>query len=134
MPTTPTPAPAAAQSDDLILLADSVDVAGAQEFGQPGFHEPVILTGTLPEGVSNGAGRLAVRLRDTSRPSQECNREHPLSGCVTVDWSDFEGRLGVPPGGVFDNRLTVASNDGSTNYFLSEQDGLAAQPDDYSPT
>ena len=66
-------------------------------------------------------------------PPKTCDSNHPLSECVTVDWSDFEDRPGVPPGGVFDNRLTVMSTAGEVSLFLSERRGLASEPDDYSP-
>lgn len=117
----------------MVLLAGSVDVPGAQSFNDPGFHEPIVLTGTVPANGAEQAGQLVVILRDSGRPSQTCDRDHPLSGCVTVDWSDFDDRPGVPPGGVFDNRLTVVSTTGPVTHFLSERNGLAPQPDDYSP-
>jgi hypothetical protein len=77
---------------------------------------------------------LSVRLVDIGRPDQKCDREHPLSGCATVDWSDFEDRPGVPTGGVFDNHLNLVSASGPLQLFLSETDGLAETPDSYSPT
>jgi hypothetical protein len=57
-----------------------------------------------------------------------------LSGCATVDWSDFEDRPRVPAGGVFDNHLSVVSSSGAIDLFLSERRGLASSPDEYSPT
>ncbi len=118
---------------DVVLLSGSVEIPGAQAFGAPGFHEPVLLTGAVPEAAAGVSGELVVRLRDAGRPNQTCDRNHPSSGCVTVDWSDFEDRPGVPPGGVFDNRLTVVSPAGPVALFLSETRGLASEPDAYSP-
>ncbi len=123
----------AVPSGETVLLVGSVGVPGASSFGEPGFHEPFLLTGVVPESAMGVTGELIVRLRDIGRPSLACDREHPLSGCVTVDWSDFEDRPGVPPGGVFDNRLTVISDAGSASHFLSEIGGLVSEPDDYSP-
>jgi hypothetical protein len=117
----------------VVLLAGSVEVPGARSFGAPGFHEPIVLTGTVPADGTEQQGPLVVTLRDAGRPAQTCDRDHPLSGCVIVDWSDFDDRPGVPPGGVFDNRLAVVSTTGPVTHFLSERNRLAPQPDDYSP-
>ena len=83
----------------------------------------------MPAGAS-----LVLVLRDASRPGQTCDRQHPLSGCATVDWSVFEGRPGVPPGGVFDNRIVIRRPSGERTLFLSEGGVLADAPDSYSPT
>jgi len=119
---------------DLVLLAGSIDIPAAGAFGDPGFHQPYVLTGIVPEAAVGLSGVLVVRLRDVGRPSQKCDRNHPLSGCATVDWSDFEDRPGVPEGGVFDNRLNVISGRGPVGLFLSESGTLATTPDAYSPT
>ena len=119
---------------DFVLLEGKVELPAASAFGDPGFHEVLELTGTIPEAAAGMAGELSVRLVDIGRPDQECDREHPLSGCATVDWSDFEDRPGVPAGGVFDNHLNVVSTSGPLQLFLSETDGLAEAPDSYSPT
>lgn len=92
-----------------------------------------MLSGTLPDTAAS-AGRLTVRLRDVTRPNQTCDRNHPLSGCATVDWADFEGRPSVPSGGVFDNRLSITTTSGTVDLFLSETLTLASTPDSYSPT
>ena len=117
-----------------MLLSGSVEVPAAGAFGDPGFHEPLTLTGTIPESAAGLTGELVVRLFDVRKPDRACDRDHPLSGCTTVDWSDFEDRPGVPSGGVFDNRLSVLSTAGPTEYFLSERRGLATTLDEYSPT
>jgi len=119
---------------EIVLLEGSIEVPAATAFGDPGFHEPFVLTGTVPEAAAGASGELIITLRDVGRPDQTCDRDHPLSGCVTVDWSDFEGRPGVPDGGVFDNRLSLVSSSGGVELFLSERDGLAAVPDEYTPT
>ena len=120
--------------DSVVLLTGTIDIPGAQGFGEPGFHERYVVTGELPESASGVTGELVVRLWDAGRPTQTCDQDHPLSGCVTVDWSDFEDRPGVPTGGVFDNRLTVVSAPNDLDLFLSEDRGLATEPDGYSPT
>ena len=117
-----------------VLLEGEFELATANTFGDPGFHQVLELTGTLPEAAAENGGELAVILVDSGRPDQECDRDHPLSGCATVDWSDFEDRPGVPTGGVFDNHLTVTSTSGLVELFLSETRGLAKAPDSYSPT
>ena len=117
-----------------VLLTGSVEIPGASAFEDPGFHEVVVLAGTLPDAASGLSGRLTVSLVDVGRPDQICDRDHPLSGCVTVDWSDFEGRPGVPGDGVFDNHLNLVSTSGPVEFFLSENNGLASTPDSYSPT
>ena len=127
-------APPAGGDGEHVLLQGEIDLVAASAFGDPGFHEVLELTGTIPEAAAGMAGELLVRLVDIGRPDQECDREHPLSGCATVDWSDFEDRPGVPPGGVFDNHLNVVSTSGPVELFLSETDGLAQAPDSYSPT
>ena len=76
---------------------------------------------------------LVLRLRDVERPDRQCDSDHPLSGCITVDWSDFEGRPGVPPGGVFDNHLTIQLASGPRTFYLSETGSLANEPDSHAP-
>ena len=117
-----------------MLLSGSFEVPAANGFGDPGFHEPFTLTGTVPGSAAGRSGEVVVRLFDAGRPDQACDRDHPLSGCATIDWSDFENRPGVPDGGVFDNRLSIASTSGLIDLYLSEGRGLAATPDQYSPT
>jgi len=119
---------------EFVLLEGGIDLATASAFGDPGFHQILELTGTVPEAAAGMAGELVVTLVDIDRPGQECDRDHPLSGCATVDWSDFEDRPGVPTGGVFDNHLNVVAASGSIELFLSETGELADVPDSYSPT
>ena len=128
------PAPSStATGSPVTLLEGTFELPAAGGFGEPGFHETINLSGTLPEAVAS-AGLLSVRLHDVTRPNQTCGRNHPLSGCGTVDWSDFEGRPSVPTGGVFDNRLSIATTAGTVDLFLSETLTLASTPDAYSPT
>ena len=129
-----TTAPLASGTVESVLLEGEVELVAASAFGDPGFHEVLELTGTIPEAAAGMAGELLVKLVDIGRPEQRCDRDHSLSGCATVDWSDFEDRPGVPTGGVFDNHLTVISTSGPIELFLSETDGLAEAPDSYSPT
>lgn len=77
--------------------------------------------------------RLVLALQDLSRADQQCDREHPLSGCATVDWSDSEGRPNVPAGGVFDNRVTLSLGAGERDFFLSESGTLLPAADAFRP-
>lgn len=131
---TSTSTPAGVVGTDVILLSGSIQIPAANGFEDPGFHETFVLTGGVPEAAAGVTGELVVRLRDVGRPENTCDRDHPLSGCATVDWSDFEDRPGVPTGGVFDNHLNVVSSSGPINFFLSENRGLADTPDEYVPT
>ena len=79
------------------------------------------------------AAHLVLTLRDLGRPQQGCSREHPLSGCATVDWSDFDGRPNVPPGGVFEHRLVLQLASGAQAFFLSDSGSLNEAPDRYKP-
>ena len=73
----------------------------------PGFHEVVTAAGRVIEEQGSPGDILVFRLQDVTRPDVECSSEHPLSGCVTIDWSDFEDRPRVPPGGAFAHRVTM---------------------------
>lgn len=116
------------------LAAGELRLAAAASFGEPGFHEVLIASHDLPPEVDTTAGlRLVLRLWDAGRSQQTCSRDHPLSGCATVDWSDFEGRPGVPPGGVFENSLTVQLASGPHTFFLTERDTLDDEPNEYAP-
>ena len=118
----------------MLLAAGRFSLPAASSFGDRGFHEVLNATHQLPADLDVPPGaRLVVSLRDAGRPGQSCGRDHPLSGCATVDWSDFDERPGVPPGGVFDNHVTIALDDGPRALFLSESNVLADGPDAYSP-
>ena len=77
--------------------------------------------------------RIVVALRDAGRPDQACSREHPLSGCATVDWSDAESRPKVPAGGVFENSLQLQLGAGVRTFYLSELGFLADKADTFDP-
>lgn len=110
------------------------DLPAADAFGQPGFHEVLAAMLQLPQDLSSTDGmRLVHKLRDTSRPDVTCSRDHPLSGCATVDWSDSPSRPNVPPGDVFDNNITLQTASGERAFFLSESGGLRDEPDDFDP-
>ena len=110
-----------------VLLAQGVlTVPAATSFDTPGFHETYELVLAVPADLGSTVGsRLVLALRDVSRPDQRCDREHPLSGCATVDWSDF--------GGVFDNRLTLSLGAGEQDFFLSESGSLMLVAEAFSP-
>ena len=126
----PTSPPAGATT-----LAEGVfRLAAASSFDDPGFHVVVTASGRVRrEGAARGKQRLVLSLRDAARPEQICTREHPLSGCATVDWSDSEDRPHVPAVGVFDNRLTLALASGARTFYLREGGGLSAAPGPYRP-
>ena len=116
------------------LASGELAIPAANAFGDPGFHEVLTATAALdlPEGAGSTEGlRLVLALRDAGRPDQSCASEHPLSGCATVDWSDFEDRPNVPPGGVFDNHVTLETAAGPRTFYVSESGALADEPDPY---
>ena len=112
------------------LASGVLRLPAAQAFGEPGFHQVLLVSGRLPRVLRSRAGmRLVLTLRDASRPRQRCSSDHPLSGCATVDWSDDPSRPKVPSGGVFENSLTL----GGLKLFLGEGGALAGRPDRYRP-
>ena len=118
-----------------IIAAGVFSLAAADSFESEGFHQVIELDTVVAGGYTVLAGAsLVLVLRDASRPGQTCDRQHPLSGCATVDWSDFEGRPGVPPGGVLDNRIVIRRPSGERTLFLSESGVRPDAPDAYSPT
>ncbi len=112
------------------MAAGTFELPAAGAFTDPGFHQ--VITTTV-SAAKSGSGKLVLRIRDAGRPAVSCDREHPLSGCATVDWSDFEDRPGVPPGGVFDNSLAVHTTAGDRTLYLRESGILGEAPDDYAP-
>ena len=127
-----TPEASAPQTTGVLASGDPPP-PGRAGVRRAGFHAVLSAQATLRDVVAPAGSRLVLSLRDATRPEQSCESEHPLSGCATVDWSDFEGRPGVPDGGVFTQRLTLALADGPRDFFLSEREGLASQADDFSP-
>ena len=123
--TTPAVAPATGPTSEDVV---TVVVPAASSFDDPGFHAVVEVSGTVDAAIPAGA-TIVFSLRDAGRPDATCEAEHPLSGCVTVDWSDSPDRPHVPPGGVFDNHLTV----GDRTWFMSESGTLAGRPDPFVP-
>ena len=123
----------AAQNEEVVLASGQFALPAAGEFGQRGFHEILETRAQLPSDLGILAGsRLVLRLRDRSRPAITCDSPHPLSGCATVDWSDFPGRPGVPGGGAFENRITISLADGASTFYLSESGQLMETPEPYS--
>ncbi len=115
----------------VVLAGGEVEVPAASSFDDPEFHFAVSRTSSAP-AETPGNGTLVLTLRDLSRPDEACSQEHPLSGCLTVDWSDFEGRPGVPPGGVLENSITLQLVSGPKTFYLTERSGLADQKPPYS--
>ena len=118
----------------LKLASDEFNLPAALSFDAPGFHEVLTETGVLPGDLGPSAGmRLILALRDAGASEISCDREHPLSGCATVDWSDAEGFRNVQPGGVFVNSLTVHLVSGERTFYLSESGSLNDAPDAFDP-
>ena len=118
----------------MILADGTFRLPAASAFGQPGFHEAVTISSSVPVTPAPAAGRtLVVRLRESSRPGQTCSQDHPLSGCATVDWSDSPDRPKVPAGGVFDNSLTLPLAGGPATLFLRADGALATRPEAFNP-
>ena len=116
------------------IATGEFDLPAADAFGDPGFHETIQLAHSFPSALEPTAGmRIIVALWDAGRPEQACSRDHPLSGCATVDWSDSESRPKVPAGGVFDNSLILQLREGVRTFFLSERGLLADGADAFDP-
>ena len=116
------------------MATGEFDLPAAAAFGDPGFHETIRLTHSTPSALEPTAGmRIVVALWDAGRPEQACSREHPLSGCATVDWSDAESRPKVPAGGVFENSLKLQLGAGARTFYLSERGFLADEADIFDP-
>lgn len=114
------------------LVAGELRVPAARSFGDPGFHEVLIASKRPHADLRTPARfRLVLSLRDIGRPKQRCSSEHPLSGCATVDWADFQGRPKVPRSGVFQNTVTVELAAGRRTFFLSPSGALARHPNPY---
>jgi len=115
------------------LVSGQLSLPDAEAFGAPGFHEVLTVTDKLPDTLPSTAGkRLVFSLRDASRPGQTCFRDHPLSGCATVDWSDDPSRPKVPEGGVFVNSITLQLQTGPQSFFRASG-RLADKPDSFTP-
>jgi hypothetical protein len=118
----------------LTLLAGEFRLVAAAAFGDPGFHEVVAVTADVPTDLGDTAGlKMVLKLRDAGRSEQTCSREHPLSGCATVDWSDAVGRPKVPANGVFENSIALELESGTRTFFLSEAGTLEDAPDAFEP-
>ena len=116
------------------LATGELSLPTASDFGEPGFHEVLTASHDVPSDIGPTEGmRIVLRLRDAGRPEQTCSREHPLSGCATVDWSDAESMPKVPSGGVFDNSISLQFASGLKAVFLSESGELRDAPDPFDP-
>lgn len=121
-------------TEPLVLVSGNLELPAANDFGEPGFHKVLTATQNLSSELGETAGlRLVLSLWDVKRSEITCTTEHPLSGCATIDWSDFESRPNVPPGGVFDNSLTLELVSGTHTFYLSETGDLNDEPDAYKP-
>jgi hypothetical protein len=81
-----------------------------------------------------GDGRtVALALRDAGRPDQRCTQDHPLGGCVTVDWADDPSRPHVPRSGVFANTVAVSTAKGTELLHLHPAGTLDRRSEPYTP-
>jgi hypothetical protein len=110
-------------------------ILAAQSFTERGFHDGLTITTRLRVRgpLLRGPATVLLTLRDASRPRQTCTENHPLSGCVTVDWSDDPARPHVPPSGVFTNALTVQTARGSRTLYLHPAGTLTARAEPFAP-
>ena len=119
---------------ETILGSGEFALPAANGFSEPGFHSVLAATLSLPQDLSTTIGRrIILTLTDVGRPLVLCSQQHPLSGCATVDWSDSESRPGVPPGGVFENSVSLTFASGARALFLSEDGSLSDSPDSFQP-
>jgi len=128
--------PAQHNPTSIVLLSGTAQIKAAQSFNDPGFHEVLSVAASIPdlgEFADTTGSSIVVSLWDTSRPGQTCNQDHPLSGCITIDWSDAPDRPGVPESGVFNNQIRFASAGGPVDLYLSESGALATTPDQFTP-
>ena len=117
-----------------ILATRTFPVPAANSFDEPGFHHSLVISATVPSDIGPTSGRrFVLTLRDSSRPDQTCSRQHPLSGCVTVDWSDDPSRPNVPTDGVFDNHLVLPIDNTQSMFFLHEDGQLTTEPESFDP-
>ena len=120
--------------EEIVLASGSFEIPAVDGIQDaPGFHEVIGRAGRIVDAAGMAGDVLVFRLRDLTRTDIECSSEHPLSGCVTIDWSDFEERPRVPPGGAFSHRVTVELVSGPHDFFLSDTGALADVPDPYRP-
>lgn len=121
-------------SEDIILATGELNVSFVTSQEELGYHGVLTATHTLPSDLGSTEGlMLVIRLWDAGRPEQTCDSDHPISGCVTVDWGDWIERPSVPPGGVFDNSISFDLVTGERSFFLSESGVLNDQPDALEP-
>ncbi len=126
--------PQAQTSGRVTLSAGELNLVAAVAFGDPGFHEVVALTADMPTDLGDTAGfKIVLKLWDAGRSEQTCSREHPLSGCATVDWSDAIGRPKVPDSGVFENSIALELESGTRTFYLGDAGTLKDAPDPFKP-
>jgi hypothetical protein len=107
----------------------SVPAVRNLDFNSPGFHYPV----TVRLKVQGDGRTVALALRDAGRPDQRCTQDHPLGGCVTVDWADDPSRPHVPRSGVFANTVAVSTAKGTELLHLHPAGTLDRRSEPYTP-
>lgn len=99
------------------------------DFHSRGFHYPV----TVRMKVQGGGRTVVLALRNVSRPDQRCTQDHPLGGCVTVDWADDPSRPHVPRSGVFANTVAIRTAQGTELLHLHPAGTLDTRREPYTP-
>jgi hypothetical protein len=104
-----------------------VRVPAALAPGEPG-SEQVFRFGQAARNVeeTQPGQTLVVTLRDAGRPRVTCADDHPLSGCVTIDW--FGGGDGSGGGEPLENIVTLDLRSGERTFYLWETGMLASEP------
>ncbi len=83
------------------------------------YHTARAASGTLPATLPDTVGRqLVIELFDVDNPTVRCTFDHPLGGCTTIDWDDFQESANVPPSGYFDNSFTTTMAGTERKLFL----------------
>ncbi len=103
-----------------VLGAGELMLPFAPALAGPGFHERFDVRVPAPGSSSPSAGaRLVVRLSDASRPSVECDRQHPLSGCATLDYPE--------PNALLRNFVEVETTAGRRTYHFADSQLLGTE-------
>ncbi len=108
------------------IVSGSFEVPQFRSTSDPNYHTFRSITGQLPADLPDTAGRqLTIVLFDIDNPDLSCEIQHPLEGCTTIDWDDFQGVPNVPLSGYFDNSFTTRMGGEETKLFLRQDLSLS---------
>lgn len=106
-------------SEPIDIASGTFEVPQFTTTSDPNYHTVRTFRGQLPAGLSETAGRrLTIELFDVNNPDLSCDFQHPLGGCTTIDWDDFQSAANVPPSGYFDNSFTATFGGVERRLFL----------------